>query len=72
MIECKVIVVVTKLVPSSLTNVIKPNFSNKNQSYATMDYLVVSFTSNIPIVTCMGTQVSLKKLITKVKVSTLS
>jgi hypothetical protein len=67
MIECKVVVVATKLVPSSLTNVIKPNFSNKNQSYATMDYLVVSFTSNIPI-----GQVSLKKLITKVKVSTLS
>ncbi len=72
MIECKVVVVVTKLMPSSLTKVIKPNFSNKNQSYATMDYLVVSFTSKIPIVTCMGTQVSLKKLITKVKVSTFS
>jgi hypothetical protein len=44
--------------------------SNKNQNYIAMDYLVVSFTSNIPIMTCMGTQMPLPKLMIKVKVST--
>ncbi len=37
-----------------------------------MDYPIVSFISNSPIVTCMGTQVSFKKLITKIRVSTPS
>jgi hypothetical protein len=34
-----------------------------------MDYLIISFISNNPIVICMGTQVLFKKLITKAKVS---
>jgi hypothetical protein len=36
-----------------------------------MDYSIISFTSNNPTMTCMGAQVSFKKLITKMKVSTL-
>jgi hypothetical protein len=36
-----------------------------------MDYSIVSFTSNNLTTTCMGAQMSFKKLITKANVSTL-
>jgi hypothetical protein len=36
-----------------------------------MDSPIVSFTSNNPTITCMGTQMSFKKLITITKISTL-
>jgi hypothetical protein len=59
---------------ASFTNVItqcnKPNILNKTCNYTTMDYPIVSFTSNNPTTTCMGTQVSFRKLITSAKVST--
>ncbi len=35
-----------------------------------MDYPIISFTSNNPTTTCMGTHVSFRKLITSAKVST--
>ncbi len=50
----------------------KPNLSNNTCSYITIDCPIVSFTSNSPTITCMGTQLSFRKLITKAKVSTLS
>ncbi len=37
-----------------------------------MDWLVILFTSNNPIMISMGTHVSFKKLITKTKLSTLA
>jgi hypothetical protein len=74
MIKYKVVAIVVKLVPSSFTNVMtecnKPNLSNKDWSCVTMDYLVVLFISNNPIVICMGAHVSFKKLITITKVFT--
>ncbi len=49
----------------------RPNLSNKYWSYTTMDYPIISFTSNSPKVSCMGTWVSFNKLITIAKKFTL-
>ncbi len=54
-----------------ITQCNRPNLSNKYQHYSTTDYPIISFTSNNPIVTCMGTQVSFRKLITIAKKFTL-
>jgi hypothetical protein len=47
MIECRVVAIVAKLMPLSFTKAItqctNPNFSNKNQRCASMDYPIVSF-----------------------------
>jgi hypothetical protein len=68
MMEYKVAAIAIKLVPSSFINAItqcnKPNFC------IAMDYLIASFTSNILTIICMGTQMSFKNLITKIKMST--
>jgi hypothetical protein len=76
MIECIVVAIVVKLMPSFSTNAItlgsKSNISNTNKSYKAMDYLVILFISNNPITICMNTHVSFKNLIIKTKVSTLA
>ncbi len=60
---------------SSFTKVItqcnKPDFFNKDWSCVAKDYLVILFISNNPTMICMGTHVSFKKLMTKVKISIL-
>jgi hypothetical protein len=75
MIKCKVVAMVVKLMPLSFRNGIiecsKPNLTNKEQNCITMDCSIFMFTSNNPIIICMGTQVSFKILITKAKVFTL-
>ncbi len=74
MMECRAIAIVAKLVPLFLQRR-SPNALN--QTSPTKIRIVQPWTtrlfhsSNYPTLTCMGTHVSLKKLITKVKVSTL-
>jgi hypothetical protein len=66
---------VDKLVFSSFTNVIiqcnKPNMSNNTCNYIAINCPIVSFSSNNLTITCMGIQLSLRKLVTRTKVSTL-
>jgi len=75
MIECKVVAIVAKLVPSSFAKAItqcnKPTSLTKIKVVQPWIDWVVSLTSNNPIVICMEIHMSLKKLISKAKVSTL-
>lgn len=72
--ECIIVAIANRLVSSSCTNVItwcnKPNLSNKTCSCITIYCQIVSFTSNNPTLTWMGTYTSFRKLNTRSKVST--
>jgi hypothetical protein len=46
-----------KMLPSSFTKIMKPNFSN---DWHAMQRQVVWFISNNPIVTCIGSQVLMR------------
>ncbi len=75
MIECIVTTIVGKLMPIFYKGnhlMQQTKLFQQRLELCSHGLPVISFTSNSPIMTCMGTQVSFEKLITKMKVSTLS